>query len=127
MPGCPRLWPAVWLTVCSALVAGCGSNGSPKLEHADGAALIALAHRIADEGSCAQARDIPRLRAQAIALVNAGKVPPDLQEPLMSAVGALGAQQPLCLPAVTATATTPAPGKKHGREHGKGHGKNEDG
>lgn len=129
MPACPRLWLAVSLTVSSALAAGCGSAGSPKLEHADGVALISLAHRIAGEGSCAQARDIPRLRARAIALVNAGKVPADLQEPFISAVGALGAQAPLCLPTVTTAPRTPtpepAPRGKHNRDHGH-HGKKDD-
>ena len=88
---CPRRSLAVSLTVCSALLTGCGSSSRPKLEHADGAPLIALAHRIAEEGASEQARDIPRLRHRAIALVNAGKVPPDLQEPLLSRVNALGA------------------------------------
>ena len=45
---------AVSLTVCSALVAGCGSSG-PKLEHADGAALISLVHRIVERGRAAVA------------------------------------------------------------------------
>ncbi|HET7127567.1 MAG TPA: hypothetical protein VFJ93_00650 [Gaiellaceae bacterium] len=124
MPACPRRWLAVSLTACSAVAAGCGSSGGPTLERADGAALIALAHRIASEGACAQTHDIPRLRTQAIALVNAGKVPGELQEPLMSAVGALAAEQPLCLPTVT-TATpspSPPPGPKKHRDHGK-HGK----
>jgi hypothetical protein len=126
MPACPRRWLAVSLTACSAVVAGCGSSSSPKLEHADGAALIVLAHRIGTEGACAQARDIPRLRAKAIALVNAGKVPADLQEPLMSAVGALGSEQPLCLPTVT-TAKPAPPKKKHGDHGHNGHDGDEDG
>lgn len=87
----PRRWLAVSLTVCSALAAGCGSNGGPKLEHSDGVALITLAHRIANEGARAQAQDIPRLRDRAIALINAGRVPAKLQEPLLSQVNALGA------------------------------------
>jgi hypothetical protein len=119
MPACPRLWLAVSLTACSAIVAGCGSTKGAKLEHADGAALIALSHRIAGEGPCAQARDIPRLRTKAIALVNAGKVPAELQEPLMSAVGALGAEQPLCLPTVTTAKPSPPPKPGRHRDHGK--------
>lgn len=87
----PRRSLAVSLTVCSALVAGCSSNGGPKLAHADGTQLIVLAHRIAAESARGRARDIPRLRERTIALVNAGKVPADLQEPLLSAVNALGA------------------------------------
>ncbi|MGN6797543.1 MAG: hypothetical protein ACTHKS_05290 [Gaiellaceae bacterium] len=90
----PRRSLAVWITVCSALVAGCGSGSGPKLEHADGAALAALAHRIAGEPRSARARDIARLQARAIALVNARRVPPDLQEPFLSAVNALAAGRP---------------------------------
>jgi len=123
MPACPRRSLAVSLTVCSALVTGCGSSAVPKLEHADGAALISLAHRIATESGCAQARDIPRLRTQAIALVNARKVPAELQEPLMSAVGALGAEQPLCLPAVATQPPPPARGDNGDHEHGHHGGK----
>jgi len=125
MPACPRRSLAVSLTVCSALVTGCGSSGGPKLEHADGAALISVAHRIATESACAQARDIPRLRARAIALVNARKVPDELQEPLLSAVGALGAEQPLCLPAVTTAPPPPAPGDKGDHEQGHHGGKHD--
>ena len=75
---------------------GCGSKSTPKLERVDAAPLLALAHRIGGEEACAQARDIPRLQARAIALVNSGRVPDDLQEPMMSAVGAVTAAQPSC-------------------------------
>jgi hypothetical protein len=91
----PRCSLAVSLTVCSALAAGCGSSGGgPKLGHADGVALAALAHRIAGEPRSAQPRDISRLQARAIALVNSGRVPPELQEPLLSAVNALSERPP---------------------------------
>jgi hypothetical protein len=95
----------------------------PRLERADAAQLVSLAHRIPGEGACAQARDIRLIRDRAKALVNAGRVPQELLEPLMSAVGALGAERPLCLPAVTTPAprtspTTTAPGKHHGHGHG---------
>jgi hypothetical protein len=86
----PRRSLAVSLTVFSALVAGCGSNNGPKLERGDGAALIALAHRIAGEGARGRSRDIPRLRNRAIDLINARKVPAELQEPLLSMVNAVG-------------------------------------
>jgi hypothetical protein len=81
---------AVSLTVCSALLAGCGSG--PKLERADGAALRALAHRIAGEGASGRARDIPKLRRRAIGLSNAKRVPAELQEPLLGKVNAVGVQ-----------------------------------
>ena len=138
---CPRLSRAVSLTACSAAVlalAACGGGDSPKLARADAAGLLSLAHRIAGEGACGQARDIPRLRARAIALVNARRVPAALQEPLMSAVGALGAELPVCLPRVSTVATTPAAAgrptpapRPHARgrhpeprhHHGHGHGR----
>jgi hypothetical protein len=104
------------------------------LDRSDAAALIALAHRVPDEGVCAQSRDIRALRQRAIALVNAGRVPTELQEPLMSGVGALADQTPVCLPTVPAAATSPPPSparsraphgkekgeKKHGHDHGHG-------
>jgi hypothetical protein len=91
LSGFPKRWLAVSLTVCSALAAGCGSSSGPKLRHADGTRLISVAHRIATEDAGGRSRDIPRLRQQAIALVNAGKVPAELQETLLSDVNALGA------------------------------------
>ncbi len=84
----PRRSLAVSLTVCSAFLAGCGSG--PKLEHADGAALRALAHRIAGEGAAGRARDIPKLRRRAIGLINAKRIPAKLQEPLLGKVNAVG-------------------------------------
>jgi hypothetical protein len=86
---------------------GCGSKSTPKLERVDAAPLLALAHRIGGEEACAQARDIPRLQARAIALVNSGRVPDDLQEPMMSAVGAVTAARPSC-PGAASHAAPPA-------------------
>jgi hypothetical protein len=53
---------------------------------------MALAHRIAAEGAQGQARDIHRLRDRTIELINAGKVPAKLQEPLLSMVNGLAAR-----------------------------------
>jgi len=105
--------------------------------------LISLAHRIAGEGACAQARDIPVLQRRATALVNAGKVPARLEESLMSGVAALAEQRPICLPKVTAAPPSPSPtpppapatgggpprghGHEHGHGHGKGHGRGDEG
>ena len=88
----PRRSLAVSLTVCSALVAGCGSSAGPKLDHANGASLISLVHRIANEGADGRARDIPLLRDRTIGLINARKVPAKLQEPLLGMVNAVGVQ-----------------------------------
>lgn len=127
---------ALVLLVVLPCLAGCGEAKRPQLEHADAAELIALAGRIASESACAQAGDIPKLHARAVALVNARRVPRALQEPLLSAVNALTAEQPVCLPSVPASSTAPAvtvpgpprghgpkpkPKPKHGH-HGPDHG-----
>jgi len=142
---CRTSWRRVSRTASSAaallLLAGCGGGSdAPKLAHGDAAPLIDLAARIAREGSCAQARDIPRLSRAAIALVNSHRVPAALQEPLVSGVNDLSSHAPLCLPAVEPASTTPAPrptprakpagpgrGKHHGRGNGHGHGHDDGG
>jgi hypothetical protein len=112
------------LLVAMLALAGCGGDSSgPHLARADAAGLISLTHRIADETTCAQAHDIPKLRARAVALVNARRVPAALQEPLLSGVNALASTQPVCLPTTPASSTTPvvirrvpAP-RAHGHPH----------
>jgi hypothetical protein len=81
------------------------------MARSDAAPLIALSHRISHEGTCAQARDIPRLQHGTERLVNTHRVPAALAESLMSGVNALSAQAPVCLPPVPATTVvaTPAP------------------
>lgn len=120
------------------VLAGCGGGGRsvPLLAHDDAQGLIALTHQIAGESDCARARDIPKLRTRAIALVNAHRVPAALQDTLVSGVNALGALTPVCLPTVTQQPTTtvsfPPPrvprkprghGHEHGHDHGHGHDK----
>lgn len=100
------------------LLAGCGGGG-PHLARRDAAPLIKLADRIPREAPCAQARDIRALRAGALTLVNARRVPAALQEPLISGVNSL--VEPLCLPAVPTGALPPytvTPG--HGNGYGEG-------
>ncbi len=123
----------VGIALLGAGLAGCGQSSPPRLQSADATRLIALAHRIAGEDACSESRDIPRLRAQAIALVNKRRVPPALQEPLLSGVQALAAETPLCMPSVPVV-TNPPPTPKphgpprhpsppgHGPRHGHGHG-----
>ena len=53
---------------------------------------MSLAGRIVDEGAAGRARDIPRLRDRAVALINARRVPAKLQEPLLSKVNAVGVE-----------------------------------
>ncbi len=112
---------------CTATcLAGCGATAGPYLRRADTAPLIQLAQRIAHEGACAQARDIPRLQSAAIRLVDRRRVPARLQEPLLSGVNALAGESPVCLPpapAVTAPAPPLVPFEPGppGHDHGPGH------
>jgi hypothetical protein len=119
------------LPAAAVLLAGCGGGG-PHMARQDAAPLITLADRIPHEAPCAQQRDIRALNRQAIALVNAHRIPAALQESLTSGVNALVAQTPPCLPPVPAATVTPPVvtivpehGKKaeHGH-HSKGKGKN---
>jgi hypothetical protein len=71
------------------------------------------------------------LRVRAIALVNAGRVPTELLEPLMNGVGALDDLRPLCLPKVQASKPSPPPGahapeRKPHRDHGHGEKRGDD-
>jgi hypothetical protein len=111
----------VVIAVLSAGLVGCGQTSSPHLQSADASRLISLTRQIAGENACGQSRDIPKLRTQAIALVNQHRVPAALQEPLLSGVQALAAQTPVCLPSVP-IAKTPPPAPAHKKPHGHGHG-----
>lgn len=101
--GCRTSWRPGWRTASSVVVAvlllaGCGGKAQPKLAHTDGAPLIALTGRIAGEGPCGQARDIPLLGRRAVSLIDAHRVPAALQEPFLSGVNDLVAQVPRCTP-----------------------------
>jgi len=112
----------VLAAAATVLLAGCGSSG-PHMARQDAAPLITLADQIAREGPCAQARDIRALAARRVALVNAHRVPPALQESLSSGVNALVAQTPTCLPSVPAAPSAPEHGHKPKHDHhGKGGG-----
>jgi hypothetical protein len=117
------------LTACS------GSGRQPAIARADAAPLAALATRIAGEGACAQRRDIATLQQRAVSLVNARRVPAQLQEQLLSGVNALAADAPPCIPSVPVETTPVSPPPKpkprphghappphHGHDHGPGHG-----
>jgi hypothetical protein len=113
------------LAVTALLLGGCGGSSAPRLRHADAERLLVLTRAIPGEGACAQAHDIRRVQARAIALVNAHRVPSRLQDSLMSGVNALTAQVPVCLPPVPVSTPPPSPGKGHDH-HGK-HGKHGEG
>jgi hypothetical protein len=107
------------LSACSAL-AGCGGGSHATIPRADADQLAALARQIANEGSCAQRRDIPRLQQNALALVSAQRVSSALGRQLVAGVNTLAADAPPCVPSVPATVTPPP--KKQPKHHGKGHG-----
>jgi hypothetical protein len=117
-------------------LAGCGGSDGPRLAHEDAAPLIELTRRVAAEGACAQARDIRKLQAQALALVNRRRVPQPLQEPLAGGVADLADQAPKCVPAsgaplvptqtapaVPAAAPQPARPARNGHAKGPKHAK----
>jgi len=130
-------WLLVSLSASSAVaLAGCGAGSSkpsgPRLERADAASLIVLADAVARDASarpCAAAREIERLQARAIALVNTRRVPAALQDPMLSGVNALALDAPSCAPAPAPVTTTspsppaPKPEKHPHEKHGHGHGK----
>ncbi len=114
---------AALVTAFTVLLAGCGSDSQPRLAHADAAQLIALTDRIAREGPCAQAHDIAGVSARAAQLVNRGRVPVELQRPLLDGVNALAAHAPACLQAVPTTAPVlrVKPGHEpHDHDHERG-------
>jgi hypothetical protein len=118
--------PLAAAPLAAVVLAGCGGD-RPHLARADAAPLIALSKRIAHEDRCGQARDIPKLQARTIALVNARRVPATLQETLLSGVNQLASQAPVCLPrAVRATPppaqAAPAPPRGKPKHHAKKHG-----
>lgn len=131
-----RRLPLIAAACTATCLTGCGASAGPHLRRADAAPLIRLAQRIAHEGACAQVRDIPRLQAAAIRLVDRRRVPARLQEPLVSGVNALAGELPVCLPpAPPVTAPPPPlvpfqpgpPGHDHGHGHGPHHGDGGDG
>jgi hypothetical protein len=95
---------AVSLTACSSK-----QSAGPALARVDARPLVALANRISKESACAQRRDIHLLQQRTLKLVNARRVPTDLQDTLMSGVNALAADTPPCVPAVPVQTTSVAP------------------
>jgi ABC-type uncharacterized transport system auxiliary subunit len=104
----------------AAPVAGCGDQKAPQLARADTAPLVALSHRIAAEGPCAQGRDIRKLQRTAALLVDAQRVPHSLEPTFVAGVQALADRAPPCVPAVPAISVPPPAPAPHGRDHGHG-------
>jgi hypothetical protein len=118
-------WSVVAAVAFAAAVAGCGSHTTPRLAQVDAAPLVALSHRIAAEGPCAQGRDIRKLQQTAALLVDAQRIPHSLEPTLVAGVQALANRTPPCVPAVPAISVTRPQPKPHGR--GRGHGKHDNG
>jgi hypothetical protein len=121
---------AGFLVAAALLLSGCGDEG-PHMSRLDATSLITVVRRIPGEAACAQTRDIRLLQRRAVALVNARRVPPRLQESLMSGVNALTEVAPVCIAPVQAAAPSPAPRrsaprrgapKTHAKHHGHGKG-----
>jgi hypothetical protein len=115
------------LLAAVVLLAGCGSQRAaapkqPHLPHALAAAWRRDADAIAaslgvGDGCLARQRTVA-LRTAVIAAVNAGRLAPRFQEPLVGAVNDL-ASRVRCVPG-----PAPAPAHDdHGHGHGHGHGK----
>jgi hypothetical protein len=113
-----RLHVVTLSLVFVVLAAGCGGASQPKLGHDDAARLIALTDRIAVEDPCAQAHDIAGVNARAIQLVNQGRVPAKLQEPLLAGVNALAAHDPHCVQPTAPPAPVLQSPKLSHRPHG---------
>jgi hypothetical protein len=109
---------AVLSSALVVVLMGCGGNSQPRLAHADAAQLISLTERIPHEDACAQTRDIADVSARAVQLVDRGRVPADLREPLLAGVNALAAHAPSCVQTVPTTPVPPAkPQHGHDNKH----------
>ena len=110
---------------------GGGSGGGPRLAERDAAPLIYLSNRVARLAAsdpCTARRDVERLQAQAIRLVNSGRVPAPLKEDLLGGINDLATHPLACPPPAPVTTPAPAPSPATApapaaRGHGKGHGK----
>jgi hypothetical protein len=110
-----RVVLAVLTSALAAVLTGCGGDSQPRLAHSDAAQLIALTERIPHEDACAQTRDIADVSARAVQLVDRGRVPTDLREPLLAGVNELAAHPPSCVRTVTTAPVSP-PKPKHGHD-----------
>ena len=110
-----RLWHGILTLACAGAVAGCGGSETPpapRLDAAVGARLAASADAVeaaASRGdSCAAVDRAQALQREAIAAVNAGDVPPALQEELLAGVNRLAASLE-CTPPPPPPASAPPP------------------
>jgi hypothetical protein len=116
--------------------AACGGNArneGPKLAREDAAPLIFLSNQIARYAAtdpCRARRDIEKLQARAIRLVQSDRVPAALKEDFLVGVNDLATHPVTCAPPPAPVTTTQEPvqeprdhAKGKGKGKGKGHGK----
>jgi hypothetical protein len=131
------------LLLCTLALAGCGGSRGPSIDAGLAEKLARQADAVVQATDPCAARTHARiLQRQAVAAINAGRIPASFQEPLLARANALADELALrCLP--VPAASTPAappqvtirvprgphghgPGGKHDRpgpgKHGKPHG-----
>jgi hypothetical protein len=123
----------VGVVLVAVMVASCGGEGAadpPKLPHALGASLAALASAVeaslAGGDACGAAGEATQLQGMVADAIASGRVPATLRAPLSSSVAAL-ADEITCVPLPPAPPGGPPPGKKPGhgpdKKHDHGPGK----
>jgi hypothetical protein len=125
---------AAVLGVVALLAAGCGGTASrvrpphspPRLPHALAgrwrAEAEAVAAALAAGDGCLALRRAVALRTSVIAALNAHRVAPRLQEPLVGGVNDLAARIACTPPPAEGEGRGTSPAHAHGRGHGHGHG-----
>jgi hypothetical protein len=93
-------WPSAWLPACSCalVLAGCGGADAARLPSSYAVPAVAQADRtgrlLDGRRQCAASSLAVRLQARTIDAINAGTIPPPLQEDLLGRVNLLVASIP---------------------------------
>lgn len=117
--------------------AGCGGEGGARLDAALAEQLAASADRVAaaaERDPCAAAEEARTLQREAIDAINAGDVPPELQEELLAGVNRVAERMECAPPPPPPPAATQEEveeededdGDRRGRGKGKGKEKKDD-
>lgn len=120
--------PASVVALAALACAACGGgerDGGPRLAQEDAAPLIFLSNQVARYAAsdpCRARRDIEKLQARAIRLVNSGRVPAALKEDFLAGVNDLATHPVTCAPAPAEPVTTTEEPQGHGKGKGKAKG-----